>query len=563
MLPKGAGLKPVLIAVGTGLACAAWIWVNSEKPAQVDDVFFLMWARTISPLAGESPVTVSNWERFGEPMLDTTRNYSPGWAIVLSLARRYTGESGLHWLQLPFALMFLAGCVILGRSFGAPPGAVLALCATSPFFLLPTTGFMADIPCLGTGILGLALWIAFPSIGWKIAAGLLLALSGQIKQTILPLFPLLLITPSGGLVRDRRLWLIAAGAFFLAGFYPNVPPHDPETNTLIGHALWILRSYWNPALVMPRCAYGLAAVGATAFFPFAFALAVFFPGHGEAFYPRVRAMAFGAITIPALALLGAWKGCRFATGVVTATPPTANTLWFYLSIAVFVAWALLAGARMGSPALRRLVAWIALATGGYLAGTVFPATRFLIVLLPPLAIVFVLDLRGRLKVGAATAIVALAAVGNLWLSVSLARSDFLFARFGRDAAIRAARLAADRGLPLVTTGSWGLRHYVELSGGLVLPSATEPLQRGAILLEPETTDHRAVPAGLRKRARRTETWSEPAPSGWLPFMPVRTLPPPVATASFYGGHVWLPYGFSRAPLERIRVMEIRPLDRTR
>ena len=142
------------------LVAGVWVALNATKPFHVDDPQFLMWARTIHPLPHERPVTQLNFGRYDESLAAATEHYAPGWAVLLSQVRRWTGDTeiSLHWLQWPFAVMFLVGAAMLGARFGASPGWVMALCAASPLFLLPTASVMADMPCLGPGILGLAMW---------------------------------------------------------------------------------------------------------------------------------------------------------------------------------------------------------------------------------------------------------------------------------------------------------------------------------------------------------------------------------------------------------------------
>ena len=324
---------------------AGWIVLNAGKPVHTDDAFTLYWARAIAPLPGETTVRYVNWIRFEEPLFAQTQHYMPGWALTLSAARRLLGEHAtlFHWLQWPFAAMFLGGSVLLGRTFGAPPWPTLLLCATSAAFLIPSASLLGDMPAAGLGVLGLALWRAAPSLTGRVAAALLLALAGQMKQTTLVLYPLLLLDPAGRLIRKPRAWILPALSLALAGYYPDVPPHDPERRSVLGHVLWILQSFWSPVLIRPRLSYLAATAGAVLLTPVAYAFSLAArrdPLRGR----RFKAIILGVLCIPALAAAGFWKSYRRDGVSIAEVPATANTLWFYLAIGLFVAWAALAWA---------------------------------------------------------------------------------------------------------------------------------------------------------------------------------------------------------------------------
>jgi len=544
--------------------------VGAKKPVHVDDAFFLYWARAIAPLAGEKPIGYINWERFEEPFRDQTQHYMRGWAILLAGVRRATGEDVriLHWLMWPFATMFLAGVFLLARRCGAPPWGTMLLCAASPPFLLPAASLMADIPGMGLGMLGLGLWMAFPSTGGRIVAALLLALGAQMKQTVLVLFPLLLFEPSGRIVRGKREWILFLGALVLAGIYPDVPPHDREGSSIFAHVSWILQSTWNPGLIRPKVSYLLAACGALMLNPPALGWSLLGrrePGPGS----RYKAVVLGLLALPVLALAGFWKAWRDGRISLAATPGSRNDLWFFFAIAVFIAWALVAFRRRGradsggtAGATPWLRLWLGFAAAGFLGATFFPTARHLIALMPALAMIFLSDLRDNAGPRTARIGFALVLAGNFWLGLSLARSDHVFAAWDRTAAFRGAGIAGAKHLPLVTTGSWGLRYYTELKGGRVLENATEPLAGGAVILCPRFTDHRVLPAALRKRGRIVETLEGPAAPSW-PWLPVRTIPLPRTVSSFHGGHVWFPYAFSRLSVETIEVIELGRLSTAR
>jgi hypothetical protein len=556
---RGGLLRAVLFAAGIG---AAWVALNAGKPVHVDDTFFLYWARTISPLPGETPVANINWERFEEPFASQTQHYMPGWAILLSAARRAVGEDPrlLHWLQWPFATMFLVGAFMLARTFGAPPWATLLLCAVNPAFLLPTASLMADMPAMGLAILGLAVWHSTSGLTGRISAGLLIALGAWMKQSVLVLYPLLLFDAGMRVTRRPQDWIIAALSFALAGYYPNVPPSGADNGSIIGHVAWIVRATWKWPLTGAKLSYLLSTAGAVLLSPAtcAFALAARrTPGPGD----RAKVVLAGVVCIPVLARLGLWKRV-LAPGVnIAGVPGTANDLWFYAAIALFLAWAWYALRPFREGGRAYLALWLGCSAIGFLFATWNPAVRPLIPALPPLAILFLSDLKRNCEARTYRAGVGLAFLASLWLGLSLAHADYVFAVCAKNAATDGAKVAKARKLPLVTNGSWGLRYYVEKAGGTVLERATDPLAGGAILLLPKLTDHRVLPDALRRRSRTIEGLACPSSRQWPFLLPARTIPPNRTVSAFHGGHLWFPYAFSRAPFEEVQLVEVRRIGR--
>lgn len=555
-----------LLAAATVLS-GAWILVNASKPFLVDDTFFLLWARTIHPLAGERPVEPLGWEYYGETMHHQCENYTPGWGLLVATARRWTGdrETALHWLQWPFAVLYLAGAGLLAGAFGAPPWTVFVLCASGPLFLVPCASLMADLACLGPAVFGLALWIG--ARGWtaRIAAALLLALSGQMKPTVLALLPLLVLERDLRPSRKPGVWILAATTALAAGWYPRVPPNLGDDNGLVAHLTGILAGAGSnpgrwarfPAETRLRFGYALATVASLLVCPLALGWAALARPAAASASARVKLLAAAVAGILALSAAGCWKEFAVSAGRTAAVPGTNGTLAFYLALAAAGAWLWTARDAWARPPVRWLSAWIALAVLGFLVGTPFPAARFLVGVAPPFAALFMLDVGSVLPRVTARWVTAAAVAGNLWLGASLARADFGFAEASREAAARGARLAAERRLPLVTTGSWGLRFYVERAGGRLLMSATDRLPEGAMLLVPATTNHWVLAKALRPRCRVRATWTFASRlgTGWLP---VRTVPPPGTAASFHGGQFWFPFAFSRAPLDTIRAVEVLP-----
>lgn len=551
-----------LILIAAAGFSALWIGVNSGKPFHIDDPLFIYWARTIAPLPGETPVENVNWERFDEPLYEQVRTKGPGWSLLLVITRRLWGDSEAagHWLQWPFAAMFLAGAAILARHFGAPPWPVFLLCASSPLFLVPATSVMPDLACVGPGVLGFALWLGASSLRTHLVAGFLIALAGQMKPAIFPLLPLLFFDTSGRIVREPRRLSVAAGTCFLAGLYPRLPPISDEGRSVLDQVLFILNWSWQRGgFWLPKTGYALATLSALAIFPAACALGAFVQRRDAAPYARSKAFGVAVMIFLALSAAGFWKGFEFPGGSFASVDTGPNTLWFYGSVVCFLAWAIQASTSGTIRPARWLAAWLLLVFAGSVVGTPNPAARAVVFATPALATLFVLDLRRHLAPRGMHTALAVIAAGNAWLGISLVWNDHAFARFCRESAGRGHALATKRGLPLVTTGQWGLRLYVERMGGAALGSEADALANGAVLLHPVLTDHRPLPSHLARRIRARQTWEAPVPSALKVLIaPWRTVPPPETSAAFHGGHVWLPFAAARGPVERVEALEIAP-----
>jgi hypothetical protein len=568
MKPCNGLASAVVVA---GLLSALWIGLNAAKPVHTDDSFFLYWARVISPLPGDQPMKYFNWARYEEPMAAETRHAAPGWAIALSGIRHLAGErlAVLHWLQWPFAVMFLAGVFMLARTLGAPAWTAMFLCGTSPVFLLPAASLLGDIPAMGLGILGLAVWTGSVKISARLAGAVLLALAGQMKMSSLVLYPLLVIRPGGGISRSRMDWVLALSSLVFAATYPDVPPHGPESTFIAGNIAWIINSAWNPGLLSVKLSYLAASCGSLVVPVLPLALSVVFRTDLKKASDRVRVFILGICAIPLLSLAGFWKGQAWSAqlnqsglgtvGQIDTVPPTLNTLWFYLVIALFISWGMMA-LRPGRPGPARwMKAWLLCASAGFLGATLFPAVRHLIPVLPALVLVFLADTGEFCGARAARILALMAIAGNLWLGLSLSINDTVFARFCVDSVDRAGQDAKARNLPLVTTASWGMRYYTEKAGGRVLESSSETLPTGAVVLVPRLTDRRVLPARLAKRGREMWAMTCPPSRKWPLILPVQTIPPVQALGGFHGGFVWFPYAFTRAPTEMAKALEIRPL----
>ena len=550
-------LRSVLLV--SGAIPALWIAINAFKAFSIDDPLFLMWAQTLLPRPGETPVEMINWISFDQPLAHEIAHYPPGWALIVAAARRVAGDSEfwLHWLQWPFAAAFLAGAALIARSAGRSAGPVLLLCATSPLFLLPATSVMADLACTGPAVLAIGIWTATSGLGGAAAAVLLLVFSLQIKQTSLVLFPLLLWAPRAGPVSPYLRWGAVALALIGGGIYPPVATSGASPGGMIEHMLGAI-AVARQQLFAAHFGYGLMVCAAAIVFPAAIAVASLAPRRPAPAVSPERAFLIGLVALIVLARLGLWQVIKRPGIHLSPVPPSMDAIWFYGAFIILIAWAVNSVPALWRGPARWLLPWIPLNFLGVFIAGPFPAARYFTMSLPVVAILLDQDASASLSRRAYRWVLIAAAAGNLLVSSLLALNDAAFAGFCRDAAARGAELARRLDRPLVTTGQWGLGQYVRAQGGTVLGSARERLPEGAVVLAPKITDHRPFLGSLRRRARKLAAWEAPGPWG-MPLFPARTLLPPDRASSFHGGFYWLPYGFYDSPHEIITVYLVEPL----
>ena len=544
------------IAIASMVIPLAILGISFSKPFTIDDTLFMTWSRHIFPLPGEKRVETINWEGNEESMVNQTRHYPPGWSILIAGGRRICGDDAGKLrllLQLPFAAMFLFGSALLAHRFGAQPWPVFWLCSTSPLFLVPLATLMPDIACLGPAVLGISLWLGATTLPRMLGAACLVILSAQMKQTVLPILPLLFFQAPGGVVKDWRRVLSASTVIILAGVYPPVGNEHPGAS-ITGHASWILNWAWSPEFMAPKLGYALAVFGALVLSPIGFLSAFILPRPTpRPAFTAIKKLIATTSIIFILSNAGFWKAVPLPDGA-SISPASGWTLaWFQAFIILFIAWAWQAASNKSFAGSSWLIGWIVLSILGNMFGTPFPAARFLVFVLPALCILFIKDI-GSMNSTTRKWILGAAISGNLLLGAGLLHGDRHFALASREGAERGALVAQATSAKLYTTGHWGLQYYVEKTGGKVLDLNKEMPKSPYLILLPEITDHRDFPAFLKSSSLSTTAWSwNDTPNTW--YLPkVRTVMPRIASACFYGGNVWLPFGFYDGPFEKITVV---------
>jgi hypothetical protein len=181
----------------------------------------------------------------------------------------------------------------------------------------------------------------------------------------------------------------------------------------------------------------------------------------------------------------------------------------------------------------------------------FASARSLLIALPFLILLLVRRLEGESPRGrgggAKTLAVGIALTAVSGIAVALA--DFEYAVAERDLA-RALRGHAWSSARIWFGGEWGFRHYMEAQGYSYTTSDGASVADGDVLVMPDVP----CPAGLDPRfVARLHLVEVLASHNTFPLKTMSFE----AHAGFYSNfHGLLPYSFSRAPLDRLRVFSV-------
>ena len=427
---KGGTRSRASAAAGAFLLLALTV-PFAGKAYEVDDPLYLEAARHVlkaplDPLGG-----ASFWHERPTTLFHDLYN-PPLTAYLLALPVALGGsEWAMHLLTIVLAALALVATAFAGEAVGVAPRWTLLL-AASPALAVSALGAMADTPFLLLSVL--AWWAAFR--GRPVAAGALAGASALTKYAGLLNVPLTALAPGG----SRRRAIAAAVAIILFG-------------------AWCL---WNLA------AYGEMHVRAAARFQ-----EIGLRHQGTLILSFVASL--GLAGLPAALGLLRW---RMATGTVLLAAGLGGAGLLYIRTGS-VAGALLAFAAFGSGAALLVAAiraslrpgagfpawsfWLYSAQAMLLV--YFGATRYLLVLLPPL--LWLLVRGGELDTEARPWRWAVAVGAGLLLSMA-----FLWADAGYANAWRAAAAGLPPGERGLHTGRWGFDWYASSKGYRALSRAS-------------------------------------------------------------------------------------------
>ncbi|MFZ1147667.1 MAG: hypothetical protein ACLP6W_08470 [Bryobacteraceae bacterium] len=418
-----------------------------RQPVQGDEVNYLDFAAHVL----KQPLTPLNFQFvFTGRMVDAAGHpHPPLNAYILAVAWLLRGHFSIfffHCFYLLFTLAISFAAYALAARFTSQPLWGALLIAASPIVQVNTNTLAGpEAPALALLLIGAAAFFG----SWFWIAGIALALAGLTELQALALPPILLLA----------YFVKREGAAAASG--PRVPS---------AHG-WIRippRAAWC-ALAAPYLALGgwqALQWALTGRLPFA----VLF---GYASSPSLSRIGLkGESALALLEHLGVlvtlvplvWRRLwGLAPGLLAGYLVTDYPWWERLLLVVFVALGVNALAWLWEARRRQpvLAAWcllyFAFACVAFFAG----AARYLLPLAAPMALLFVIQFRGR------PCVLWLALAVNLVLGLNISFAAYEFARVY-------ARVAPPPGRPFLVNGEWGFRYYMVARGGQPLEAVSVP-----------------------------------------------------------------------------------------
>jgi hypothetical protein len=533
------------------------------KAVHIDDVYFIEVAANIlqhplQPFAGAVALEDIDYRVFAAqgkcPATFPSMSHPPFVPYVLAEVAWLTGgffEPWMHLAFVPFALCAGLAAHALARRFTATPLPTTLLIIGSPIFVLAAQSLSTDMAALALSLGALAFGIDGVDREERahvVFAGFLAGTAAVTRYATLATVPLLVVY---GLTRGKLRQTLPAFAGLLIIF-----------------GVWSaqnLRSFGQLHLVASsehyRSFYGQRGFDAI--------------GLAKKTLADLSALGGVAFVAAALSLVALrWRAVVFVTGVLAVVavfvlrPSGFEDLATYSHTQVailaccFAGGALLVSAALGSRAHTSeappedaadqtfLLVWLAVSLVGAIVLLPFGTARYMLPTLAPLWLLVVRRVEPGFSRTRWWRPAMAAAVGQgLLLSLMLSLADADFA--GRYRALAESARASQPTKTLWFVGEWGFRHYMHQVGGRYLRSTDETPEFMDLVLRPDIAGMHEMSPELRQRAVPIQTID--LQGRW----PIRLMSFD-AHAGYYSQHWgYLPWTFSRAPLERVLIFEIR------
>ena len=493
------------------------------KPFNVDDPFYLKAARQFAADPVHPYSYSINWsgetrDAWGPRTMEAT--FPPLVTAYTALIIKTFGEKEwvLHLLFMVFPLAAAAGMYFISKRYTESPLAASLLAAVCPAFMVSANSIMLDVPLCALVLCSIAFFIygADSGSGWKLALGSALAGCAVLaKYSGILVVPVLLFY----LYFSKRLrysaYLIVPFAFLgLWSLHNEIVykgVHFLLASKHIGkgvslHKLFAFGTYYSGCFVFP-------------------VLLIF-----TASLRDVRALAV-------------WTLALFVFGKITLGGTGTSLLFAVLCAATlyFVYKALLERGILD----RFVLAWFFTGLAAVILLEPWVSARYMLVILPPAAIIFAKILDG-LPPGRRAALSYASVAVALVLSIALCVSDYIWALSYK----RAAGYVKDKGYNTgYFTGHFGFQYYLEKAGMTAL-EVNKPLSGGGYLIAARIPDPQKPSSEITGRLKLVEL--KPLESGF----PVRLMNQKVR-AGFYSSY-WgiLPFNFSFTPIDDIAVFKI-------
>lgn len=545
---------------GSLLAALVLFYFTGDKPLHIDDPLYVFTARQMARNPFKPYDFLINWEGLPVPAAAYAAYHTPLWPGLLAIPIKLGGEESerrLHAVQVPFVALALAAAAGLAGYFAAPLWPVFSFLALSPAFMVSAATLMPDIPCLALFLAGFLCFLLVPFSPYAAPAGAAFLLgSGLMKFSVLPLLPAIAFGIWSVKKRFRTtafIWLAISTAVLALW---------PAAILLFGGGEYrfdLLPSWQTAsgaASAASKLAYSLTTLGTTVVHPGIWLVLL---GMKAGRKHSTILLLGGAITFLAASQLryfGVWQA--WASHLWAAAPDGANRSWALIGTLCFSWWLAAAaleqvpgfgGAK--SPGRRLLLLWIGCSVAGALIGSPFPAVRYVLLGVPAVVILAALELAPLMKLRFGRSIVAAAVLSTAWLGILVTWSDMRQAVCARDLTVMAADFARNEGGTTWLAGHWGYQYYGETLGIRTAAAIEDRINAGDVIIYPVNASRHSViiRKGLKTvplAALRCEAENAP-----MCTMAQRQ------GVGFYGAG-WIPYGFSRGPLDALELKRVVP-----
>ena len=551
---KGGGLKfGLIIALSCLVAAATWIFAK-DKPAAIDDPYFLLAAESMVKNPLRPFDFMINWEGYNVPAQVYSLYDPPVWpAILAAFMKLGRSEAFLHLVQVPFHILALLAIYALARGFGTSPILAWTLAALSPAIIVPASTFMPDIPAIALAWWGLWFFCSNRPKWHAPAGALCFVAAGLMKFSIFPVIGMAAAAVwwRRGELRRGIAWILAA--LLLLSIWPSLQMALHTAQNVFALPLW--KKMWHEIIMINKLAYSPAALGAAFIFPSVWLVLL---------ASRVRdrkslefmLLVLGLVLAAMTAVYG--LGMRFYHRIHMpgwGPPFGVNALWFLASILLFLSWittSTLETIRHKRPRNRSqglLLIWIAISVACVVLFSPFPNVRFLLSAFPAVAILVAGEMENLLTPKTRRWIQAAVLASTAWLGLSLLQSDVKQAQCSQDLMATVRDMYPSKRTFL--TGHWGMQYYAARHGILQTTIPGREPRKGDIVLIPYITYAHTLtlPEGLVSRRIN-------ALSCLSSRISLRTMDRD-SGAAFYGGISRVPYTFSRNSMETLFINEIR------
>jgi hypothetical protein len=440
-------------------------------------------------------------------------------------------EIKFRLLYSVFPVMAILAFYRLARRFTDNPLLVAALFAVSPAFFVMSPSLMMDMPMLAFVLMGLSYYFDYVDGKWARlwpVSVLFILAAGSGYMALVPIGCLLIWSIVRGRPKNEWLALIAAPSAVLVWLL-ILKLHFGE-NVVFRWTDYLSAHFSFRRNLLPM----LSFIGGVGVFPWMFA-AVADSG-------QRKAIALWSISAAIFfSFFNDWSSLGYR-------------LWFVFLASSGVAWLILFGIRA-----KRAIAEKSSRAWGFLilclpAMLIFllmvadmVCSRYLLLVLPSL---FLLAFRHARRRALWTAFFATAA-----LSTSIAIADFRFVNSYREWVSQAAVPLQKQGFRFWSVTESGLRYYLEQKGIPVLETS-DLRPRGGDLIVKQSSFNYSLPSELESLLLVVRQKDLPD------AFPLRTFSMK-AGAGFHDSHLGIvPYRFSRAPLDRIEIVEVSPFVET-